>query len=41
MHPGTAAVMLRTNGALLLSRDESNVAEFRRRRFAQDEHRSS
>jgi hypothetical protein len=29
--------MPRTSGALLLSLDEANVAEFRRRRLARDE----
>jgi hypothetical protein len=41
MHPGTAAVMPRTSGALLLSPDEANVAEFRRQRLARDEERAS
>jgi hypothetical protein len=41
MHPGSAAVMPRTSGALLLSAVEANVAELRRRTPAWDEQEKS
>jgi hypothetical protein len=41
MHPGTAAVMARTSGTLLLSALEASVAEFRRWTSASDEQRAS
>jgi hypothetical protein len=37
MHPGAAEVMPRTSGTLLLSPDEANAAELRRRTLAADE----
>jgi hypothetical protein len=40
MHPGTAAVIPRTSGALLLSAVEANVAEFRCRTPARDDVRA-
>jgi hypothetical protein len=41
MHPGSAAVMPRTSGALLLSAVEANIAEFKLRTPAWDETRAS